>query len=110
MAHFKGRASFITHHHMKKTAFALLIISTLIAVLPLLSILMAGAAATMLGCDLNEGSISECPTIFGDAGETLYIMGVFGWFLFYTVPLGGIGIVVSLCLFVAARIRLKRSL
>lgn len=95
---------------MKKTALVLLIISTLIAILPLLSLLIAGAAGNMLGCDLNEGSISECPTIFGDAGEILYIMGVFGWFLFYTVPLGGIGIVISLCLFIAARIRSRRSL
>ena len=92
---------------MKKTALGILIASIIIAVLPLLSMIAAGLTASLFGCDLNEGDVSMCPTIFGDIGELLYTMGVFGWFLFYTVPLGAVGLVTSAILFIIAFIRNK---
>ena len=92
---------------MKKTAIGILTASIIIGVLPLLSMIAAGLIASLFGCNLNEGDVSMCPTIFGDIGELLYTMGVFGWFLFYTVPLGGVGVVISIILFIIAFIRSK---
>lgn len=80
---------------MKRIGIGILITSLIVGVLPLLSVVTAGFLSTIFGCALNEGDTSMCPTVFGDIGELLYTMGVFGWFLFYTIPLGMIGILIG---------------
>lgn len=94
---------------MKKIALIFALVSVSIAVLPLLSMLVAGLVARLFGCELNESDMSVCPTVFGDIGSTLYLMGVFGWLLFYSVPLGICGIVLSAILFAIAALRKKRN-
>ncbi len=76
---------------MKKAAIGILILSIITAILPLASVLLAGLAASLFGCQLDESGTSMCPTIFGDIGGLLSLMGMFGWLVFYSVPLGFAG-------------------
>lgn len=59
-----------------------------LAFLPVLSVAAAGAIANANGCDLDEGSVHPCLVNGVDMGETLYSMGVMGWFMLATLPLG----------------------
>ena len=94
---------------MKKIAFLFLFTSISIAVLPLVSMITAGLIASLFGCSLDESGTSVCPTAFGDIGELLYMMGVFGWLLFYTVPLGIAGVLISAMFFIINYIRNKKN-
>ena len=87
---------------MKKASLWLALLSILFAILPILSMLAAGAIANMLDCSLDESGTSSCPTAIGDMGELLSLMGLLGWFVFYTVPLGFLGLLIALVLFVVS--------
>ena len=66
----------------------LLLLIVLVAVLPLVSALGAGAVASANGCALDEGSIHACLIGGVDRGELLYELGVLGWLMLATIPLG----------------------
>jgi len=70
--------------------------SVLFAVLPIIPTLIAGAIATANGCRLNEGSPSPCIVGGSDLGNTLYSMGLMFWFGMITLPLGALGLLLSL--------------
>jgi len=65
-----------------------LAIILLVALAPVLSVLVAGAIADANGCTLNEGSVNPCVVNGEDIGPTLYALGVMGWFMLATIPLG----------------------
>ena len=67
-----------------------------IALLPLMSLLLAGAIASSLGCSVNEGGVTPCPFWGGDLGEMLLTMLVLGWLGFATLPFGGLAVAVWL--------------
>jgi hypothetical protein len=48
------------------------------------------------GCRLNEGSPSPCIVGGSDLGNTLYSMGLMFWFGMITLPLGALGLLLSL--------------
>jgi hypothetical protein len=56
---------------------------------PMILVIIAGTIATVNGCRLDEGSVNPCVVFGRDMGETLYAMGVMGWFMIVTIPLGG---------------------
>lgn len=85
---------------MRKASLWIAGISILYAVLPLLSVLVAGVIANMYGCNIDESGLSTCPTPIGDIGDLLSIMGIAGWLVFFTVPTGLLGLAVALILFV----------
>ncbi|KKC40718.1 hypothetical protein WH87_02970 [Devosia epidermidihirudinis] len=66
---------------------ALLVIA-LLALWPLLSVLLTYTIADYAGCSVNEGMPQPC--MIGDTnwGGTLYTMGVMGWLMIGTIPLG----------------------
>jgi hypothetical protein len=66
----------------------IVIIILLIAFLPLISVAIAGSIAQANGCQLDEGSVHPCVVNGTDMGETLYAMGVMGWLMLATIPLG----------------------
>lgn len=68
--------------------FLVVFIILLIAFLPVISVAIASEIATANGCDLDEGSVHPCIVNGGDMGVTLYTMGVMGWFMLATIPLG----------------------
>ncbi|WP_118137484.1 hypothetical protein [Oceanicella sp. SM1341] len=88
-------------------------LSALVALLPILSVLAAAAIAGALGCRLDEGSAHDCVLLGANLGETLYAMGVAGWLALVSLPLGGLGLLVSglLALLLAwrRRARAKRA-
>lgn len=59
-----------------------------VAALPLISVVIAGEIATANGCDLDEGSIHPCVVDGEDIGDTLYTLGMMGWFMLVTIPVG----------------------
>ena len=54
--------------------------------LPFLSVLLAGAVASLGGCDVDEGSVHPCRIAGHDVGEALYAMFVSGWLGLLTLP------------------------
>lgn len=55
---------------------------------PLVLITVAGAIASANNCTLHEGFVNPCVVNGRDMGETLYSMGVSGWFMLVTIPTG----------------------
>jgi hypothetical protein len=58
------------------------------ACLPLFSVAVAGEIASANNCQLDEGSVHPCIVNGRDMGQTLYTMGVMGWFMLVTIPVG----------------------
>ncbi len=48
----------------------------------------AGAIASANDCQLNETVINSCIVNGREMGDTLYTMGVMGWFMLVTIPTG----------------------
>lgn len=62
--------------------------------LPLVPVIIAGIIATICGVQLDEGSAHPCIVLGTDFGETLYCMGVMGWFCLMTFPTGILAMIV----------------
>ena len=65
-----------------------LAIILLVALAPVISVIVAGSIADANGCTLNEGSVHPCIVNGEDIGSTLYTLGMMGWFMIATIPLG----------------------
>lgn len=71
----------------------LAIVSLVVGVFPLLIAITATVIAKICGCRLDEGDAHPC-VIFGrDRGEMLYTLFNFFWLMFFTMPLGGAGLI-----------------
>jgi hypothetical protein len=55
---------------------------------PVILVAIAGAIASANGCELNETVINSCIVNGREMGNTLYSMGVMGWFMLVTIPTG----------------------
>lgn len=55
---------------------------------PLLGVMWVGAVAEANGCQVDEGSVHSCIVDGRDMGQTLYTVGVMGWLMLVTIPLG----------------------
>lgn len=62
---------------------------------PIIISLVAGYIANTNNCILHEGFKNPCIINGHDYGETLYRMGVTGWLVFFTVPMGIFLLVIS---------------
>ncbi len=95
---------------MKKLVKFLIYGGILFAISPIISLLIAGTVANVLGCELHEGFTNPCVLAGADLGELLYFMSVAGWFALFTLPIGVgaafIGLVIGLVRLIMAR-RLK---
>ena len=80
-----------------------------VACLPLFSVAIAGEIASANGCQLDEGSVHPCIVNGRDMGETLYTMGMMGWFMLATIPIG-LGLAAAYILLVAGFYILRRIL
>jgi hypothetical protein len=58
-----------------------------ICLLPVASVVLAGAIASINGCRLHEGAVNSCIVAGRDVGETLHTMAVTGWFAMVTLPI-----------------------
>ena len=55
---------------------------------PIIISLVAGHIANTNDCILHEGFVNPCIINGQDYGKTLYTMGVTGWLVFFTAPIG----------------------
>ena len=66
-------------------AFAFIAVFTL---WPVGAVTLAQLIADANGCRVDEGSVHPCIVGGQDLGETLYTLGVLGWLMLVTLPLG----------------------
>lgn len=80
------------------------------ALFPVASVLLAGLIATPAGCELNEAVVNPCIIAGIDLGELLYAMGVLGWLMIGTIPVGVILLAIWAAILICHLIvhRLKR--
>jgi hypothetical protein len=87
------RISFIFH------ALVIFII-LLIAFAPLMGVVWVGFVADANGCKVDEGSPHPCIVDGKDIGQDLYTVGVMGWLMIATIPLGLIAVGIYLAIVV----------
>jgi hypothetical protein len=80
---------------VKKVAFSILVVSSLIALFPVVAMLLSKFLTIVFGCHLDAEELSSCPTIFGDLGAHLFTMSTLGSFLFYSIPVGFGGLILG---------------
>lgn len=87
--------------------FVLLFIGA-ITLAPIGSVVVAGIVANSNGCQLDEGSVHPCVIAGKDYGETLYTLGVLGWFMLLTLPFGAVAGLLWLVVLLVHRSRWRR--
>ncbi|MEQ9233443.1 hypothetical protein [Coleofasciculus sp. E2-BRE-01] len=60
----------------------------LFSISPILSVLIASLIADRFGCRLHEGFANPCIINGKDYGETLTSMFIAGWYIFLSIPIG----------------------
>lgn len=73
-----------------QTYLLVLAIIAIVALSPMLSVAIAGGIATLGGCTLHEGNVNPCVFFGVDFGGLLYGLGVMGWFMLLTLPIGAL--------------------
>ena len=85
------------------------IVIALVAGWPIASVAIAGTIASWNGCTLHEGFPNTCVVNGNDMGDTLYAMGVMGWFMLATIPVGLVAFVIWTIVWVLVRQRKLRA-
>ena len=75
----------------------------LLAGWPILSAVAAGLIASWNDCTLHEGFRTPCVVLGRDVGGMLYQMGVMGWAMLVTIPLGAMAALVWTAVWVVLR-------
>jgi len=95
-----------------KIAFYVCLALVLICALPIALALTAGTIAEAHGCRLDEAGVYPCVIDGRDYGTTLAAMGMVGWLMLLTVPIGAValagGVVAAILWAVGAR-RARRA-
>lgn len=90
-----------------------MIAGVVIGLLPLLPVLFAGGIATLLHCQVDESGTAPCMIEGVDIGGTLSLLGLLGWLIFFSAPLGvlvsGVSAVVVSAGLIRFLIRRKRA-
>lgn len=76
---------------------------------PVILVATAGAIASANGCELNETVINSCIVNGREMGNTLYSMGVMGWFMLITIPTGLLALLIFLLLLLIEWIVARRK-
>lgn len=77
-------------------------LSILVAIFPAIPTLVAVLIAKANNCTLHEGFRNPCLVLGVDIGQLLYPMGVSMWLVILSVPVGLLGLLVSVVWFVIA--------
>jgi hypothetical protein len=86
----------------------LLALIVVFAFWPIASVVIAGSIADANGCMLDEGSVHPCIINGADWGDSLYTLGVLGWFMLATMPMGGLAFLVWLVVLIVHRVAFGR--
>lgn len=86
----------------------------LLGLLPVISVAVASSIADANDCTLHEGFANPCVIDGTDYGETLYVMGMMGWFMIATVPLAVLAalayiVIVLVVIFVRRTLRRRKA-
>jgi hypothetical protein len=80
---------------------------------PVVLVAIAGGIASANGCELNETVVNSCIVNGREMGQTLYSMGVMGWFMLVTIPTGLLVLLIFLLLllieWIVGRSRKRRA-
>ncbi len=77
------------------TPILAVVAAILIGATPIVSVITASAVANANNCTLHEGFVNPCVVGGVDVGHTLYSMFVLGWLAFISIPLGALGLLMS---------------
>ena len=80
-----------------------LILILLVALAPVGSVVACGLFANAFGCRVDEGSVHPCIVNGHDYGQLLYTLGVLGWLMLVTLPIGAFAFVVWLLVLILHR-------
>lgn len=92
---------------MKGYWIALVAISVF-SVLPLISMLLAGAIATANGCAIGSAP-SPCIILGADWGEALYTLALLSWLMFFTFPAAFVLFIIWMIVLTVHRIAWRRN-
>jgi hypothetical protein len=86
-----------------------LLIIIIVAVAPVLVAVVSGNIAAAHGCTVDEGRVHRCVIGGKDYGQLFYSLGVSGWLMLATIPLGFIAILVlGVVLLIHLRVHRRR--
>ena len=85
-----------------------LVLIILFALAPIGSVILCSVIASAFGCKVDEGSVHPCIVNGHDYGQMLYTLGVMGWLMLATLPLGAVAFMIWLIALVLHRSRWKR--
>jgi uncharacterized membrane protein YhaH (DUF805 family) len=80
----------------------------ILAIAPVVIAVGSGQLAASYGCHVDEGSIHPCIIGGQDYGELFYTLGVLGWLMLFTIPLGLLALV-ALAVAMAVHRRVHRG-
>ena len=86
----------------------ILMIILVLAALPLVLTLIGGSLASANGCQLDEGSIHPCIIAGVDRGELVYTLGMMGWLMLASLPLGVVALGIWVFVLVIHRVGFYR--
>ena len=75
----------------------------LVALAPIGSVVTCGLIANAHGCKVDEGSVHPCMINGKDYGQLLYTLGVMGWLMLVTLPVGGLAFMIWLIVLILHR-------
>jgi hypothetical protein len=80
---------------------AILAAIIVLAIAPVVVAVVSGNIAAAHGCAVDEGSVHPCLIGGTDYGELFYTLGVSGWLMLATIPLGfGAAVILLVVLFI----------
>jgi ABC-type Fe3+ transport system permease subunit len=77
---------------------------------PIGSVMACAWIANSHGCKVDEGSVHPCIIDGVDRGQLLYTLGVMGWLMLFTLPVGGLALLIWIAILVAHRLRWQKRL
>jgi len=86
-----------------------LVLIVLFALAPIGSVVVCSVIANAAGCKVDEGSVHPCIINGKDYGHLLYTLGVMGWLMLATLPLGALAFMIWLIVLVLHRARWRKK-
>jgi hypothetical protein len=77
-----------------------LVVIVFLATLPLISVFATYLIADANACTVNEANVHPCVVMGTDIGGLLYFLGMMGWFMLATIPLGAMAVLAWLVVLV----------
>jgi hypothetical protein len=89
---------------------AILAVIIVLAIAPVVVAVVSGNIAGAYGCRVDEGSVHPCLIGGTDYGDLFYTLGVSGWLMLATIPLGFLAaLILGVVLLIHLNIHRRRS-